>query len=201
MSSASTISLGLNVLQVLQNELQSRETSKTGLGLGSRFQNVEERLKNLDAVSRNSRVWRPQHSVAPIAAPVKKPISRKDWEWNNGVSRKDGRKRGEKHMLNPTADMQEFEWKVHEFFPRTVGEFQALRHDGEGVRDLLEFYGVHPAGIGLDVFREGEGNESDESYYSGETRRMRVKERRQKSRLSLRDVENNVELCLEELAI
>ena|SRR5271155_5171303 len=49
--------IGLNLFQILQNELLSRETSRGNLSLGLRFASIVERQKNTSAVSHNSRVW------------------------------------------------------------------------------------------------------------------------------------------------
>jgi hypothetical protein len=60
--------IGLNLFQILQSELLSRETSCGNLGLGSRFASVMERQTNASAVSYNSQIWRPSHALAPVSA-------------------------------------------------------------------------------------------------------------------------------------
>jgi len=48
--------IGLNLFQILQNELLSRETSHGNLSLSSRFASIMERQKIASAASHNSRV-------------------------------------------------------------------------------------------------------------------------------------------------
>jgi hypothetical protein len=110
--------IGLNLFQILQNELLSRETSRGNIGLGSRFASITERQKNASAVSHNSRVWRPNHALAPVSALMRECTVHK---------RKEKQTENAKTSCDPTQNLKEEVWEVHGAFPRTVKEFKQLR--------------------------------------------------------------------------
>ena len=136
------LTLGLNVLQVLQNELQARETNKTGLGIGSRLLNIEARIKNTEAVSRNSRVWRLHHSLAPVSSSFVRYNNRDKQKSRDrdrrrsvtdlgsftGLDRRDKR--------DPEKETMEEVWEVHKWFPETVEEFKELQYWRESASSL-----------------------------------------------------------------
>ena len=89
-------SLGLAVLQIVQNELQSREILEGHIGSGIRLRNIEARHQNAEAIARNGRVWKSHHRLEAIST-----LQR--------------RKNGAGEV-----------WEAHSCFPRTVGEFKQL---------------------------------------------------------------------------
>ncbi|KIW18156.1 hypothetical protein PV08_02444 [Exophiala spinifera] len=167
--------LGLNIFQVVQNELLSREGSRSTLGLGFRLAVLEERLKNHESKSKNSLVWRPHHAVAPISSLTPESKRLVDAERRRLLSRKGARAIDDK---DPTMlPRHEESWEVHPDFPRTVLEFKQLQFHPDRVRSLLEFYYV--------------------KVYRPDDMRPVVTDRHDHSA----DVRYNLETCLEELAM
>lgn len=127
--------LGLNVFQVLQNELISREGSRSTIGLGARLTVIEERLKNNEAFAKNSSIWKLHHAVHSISAvtPEAKWKVQKDRE--RLMSRKGADK--EKDEKDPTMLPRHQElWEIHKHFPKTVLEFKQLQFH----RELLSHF-------------------------------------------------------------
>lgn len=121
-----TAGLGLNVFQVIQNELITREGNRSTLGLGFRLAIIEDRLRNQEARSKNGLVWRPYHAVAPITAPTPDARARVEAQKKRLMERKDAKP--SKDDKDPTMHMRDDElWEVHRDFPRTVLEFKELQ--------------------------------------------------------------------------
>ncbi|ETI24275.1 hypothetical protein G647_03644 [Cladophialophora carrionii CBS 160.54] len=155
-----TAGFGLNIFQILQNELITREGNRSTLGLGFRLAIIEDRLKNQEARTKNGLIWRPYHTVAPILAPTPRARAIVEAQKKRLLERKGAiPTRDDK---DPTMHMRDEElWEVHRDYPRTVLEFKQLQfHRGscpplmakglcpdtqetaDLVRSLLEFYDV-----------------------------------------------------------
>ncbi len=118
--------LGLNVFQVIQNELLSREGTRSTVGIGFRLSIIEERVKNAEACARNGQVWRLNHSVKELTALT--PLARRRIEQHREklLSRKDANKH--KDDKDPTMMPRDEEvWEVHKYFPRSILEFKRLQ--------------------------------------------------------------------------
>lgn len=118
--------LGLNVFQVLQNELITREGSRQSLGLGFRLAIIEERQRNAEAIGRNGQAWRLNHALHRVSACT--PESRRKVEAHREklLSRRDARKG--KDDKDPTMMPRDEEaWEHHFHFPKTVLEFKELQ--------------------------------------------------------------------------
>ena len=121
-----TAGLGLNVFQIIQNELITREGNRSTLGLGFRLAIIEERLKNQEARSKNGLVWRPQHTIAPITAPTPQARAIVEAQKKRLLERKGAN--STKDDKDPTMHMRDDElWDVHRDFPKTVLDFKELQ--------------------------------------------------------------------------
>lgn len=166
--------LGLNVFQVIQNELLSREGTRSTLGIGFRLSIIEERLKNNEAKTKNGLVWKPLHALIPISALTPEAREVSESQRRRLLERKGARP--SKDDKDPTMLIRDDElWLVHRDFPRTVLEFKELQFHPEWVRSLLNFYDVP-------VYRPD--------------RKLVILDRSD----NLMDVKLNLETCLEELA-
>ena len=133
----SELDLGLNLFQILQNQLITREGNRSTLGLGYRLHILEVNLQNLSAKSQNARVWMPYHAVAPITGMT--PASREQMlrEHSRLLSHDRKGSKGDKDLRDPSKNLRELEeWKVCDGFPRTVGDFIALRHERKSGRSV-----------------------------------------------------------------
>lgn len=166
--------LGLNVFQVIQNELLSREGTRSTLGIGFRLSIIEERIKNHEAKSKNGLVWKPHHSIMPISAVTPEARDMVESQRRKLLERKGARPL--KDDKDPTMMIRDDEtWLVHRDFPRTVLEFKELQFHPEWVRSLLKFYDVkvHRPDLRLVTLDSAD---------------------------ALVDIKHNLETCLEELA-
>lgn len=121
-------SLGLNVYQVIQNELLSREGNRQTLGVGFRLGILETKINNAEAVARNGRVWKLHHSITPIKALTPTARRAAKAEERRLLSLKNGDKH--RDAQDPTKLMRDVEvWAVCDGFPRTVREFKELQFD------------------------------------------------------------------------
>ncbi|EXJ69801.1 uncharacterized protein A1O5_06872 [Cladophialophora psammophila CBS 110553] len=121
-----TAGLGLNIFQVIQNELIQREGNRSTLGLGSHLSILENRLKNQEAKTKNGLVWRPHHTIAPIFAPTPETRAIVEAQRKRLLERKGAKLT--KDDKDPTMHVRDDElWEVHRHFPRTVLEFKELR--------------------------------------------------------------------------
>ncbi|KIW92779.1 uncharacterized protein Z519_06628 [Cladophialophora bantiana CBS 173.52] len=169
-----TAGLGLNIFQVIQNELIQREGNRSTLGLGSRLSVLENRLKNQEARTKNGLVWRLHHTIAPIFASTPETRALVEAQRKRLLERKGAKPT--KDEKDPTMHVRDDElWEVHRHFPRTVLEFKKLQFHPDWVRSLLEFYCVR-------VYRP-----DMRSVIIGPADR-------------LVDIQHNLETCLEELA-
>lgn len=132
--------LGLNVYQVIQNELLAREGNRSTLGIGFRLAIIETKINNAEAISRNGRVWKLHHSITPVKA-LTPQARRAAKAQERRLLRLQG---GDKHKdpKDPTKLIREEEvWEVCDGFPRTVLEFKELQFARESVlcnHDLRE---------------------------------------------------------------
>ncbi|KIX99372.1 uncharacterized protein Z520_04948 [Fonsecaea multimorphosa CBS 102226] len=169
-----TAELGLNIFQVIQNELIQREGNRSTLGLGSRLSILEDRLKNQEARNKNGLIWRPYHAIAPISAPTPEARATVEAQRKRLLERKGANPT--KDNKNPTMHVRDDEfWLVHRHFPRTVVEFKELQFHPDWVRSLLEFYSI--------------------KVYRPDMRPVVIEPAD-----CLIDVQQNLETCLEELA-
>lgn len=117
---------GLNIFQILQNELITREGNRSTLGLGSRLAIIEERLKNQEARSKNGLIWRPHHTIAQVTAPTPQARAIVEAQKKRLLDRKGAHPT--KDDKDPTMHMRDDElWDVHRHFPRTVRDFKELQ--------------------------------------------------------------------------
>lgn len=166
--------LGLNIFQVIQNELLSREGTRSTLGIGFRLSIIEERLKNHEAKTKNGLVWKPVHALVPISALTPEAREASESQRKKLLERRGARP--SKDDKDPTMLIRDDElWMVHRDFPRTVLEFKELQFHPEWVRSLLNFYDVkvHRPDMRLVIMDRAD---------------------------NLVDVKLNLETCLEELA-
>ena len=118
---------GLNVFQVIQNELLSREGTRSTIGLGFRLLVIEERIKNAEACARNGQLWRLHHAVKEVTALTPAARRRMDAQREKLLNRKDANKR--KDDKDPTMLPRDEEiWEVHKYFPRSLLEFKRLQY-------------------------------------------------------------------------
>jgi ribonuclease D len=121
-----TAGFGLNIFQILQNELITREGNRSTLGLGFRLAIIEDRLKNQEARSKNGLVWRPYHTIAALTAPSPRARAIVEEQKKRLLERKGANPT--KDDKDPTKHMRDEElWEVHRDFPRTVLEFKELQ--------------------------------------------------------------------------
>jgi hypothetical protein len=118
--------LGLNVFQVIQNELISREGTRSTIGLGARLTVLEERLRNNEAFTKNGLIWRLNHAVHLISAVTPESRIKIEEERRKLMSRRGANK--EKDEKDPTMLPRHQElWGIHKNFPRTILEFKQLQ--------------------------------------------------------------------------
>ncbi|KAK5088121.1 hypothetical protein LTS08_004820 [Lithohypha guttulata] len=167
--------IGLNVYQVIQNELLAREGDRQSLGLGFRLAIIEIKITNCENTARNGRIWKLNHAISPLKALT--PDARRAAK---AQERKLLRQRGRdshRDPKDPTKLIRDEEiWEIAEFFPRTLLDFKELQFSPAKVRDLMEFYSVKaytPDQRLIDIHPDDE----------------------------LRDVGLNLETCMEELAM
>lgn len=133
--------LGLNVYQVIQNELISREGNRQSLGVGFRLSILETKIQNIEATNHNSRIWKLHHSMSPIRALT--PSARRAAAAQERKLLRQKDRDAHKDPKDPTKLIRDEEvWEVAEWFPRTLLEFKELQFEPERVRDLMEFYDV-----------------------------------------------------------
>ena len=114
--------LGLNVFQVLQNELISREGTRSTVGLGSRLTVLEERLKNNEAFAKNGQAWRLHHAIHAISSVTPEARLTIMKEKERLMNRRGANR--EKDEKDPTMLPRHQElWDIHKHFPRTILEF------------------------------------------------------------------------------
>ena len=131
--------LGLNVFQVVQNELLSREGMRSTVGLGFRLQIIEERIKNVEACARNGQLWRLNHAVKEVSALTPSARRRIEQSREKLLNRKDANKH--KDDKDPTMMPRDEEiWEVHKHFPRSVLEFKSLQFHGTYINNWLGYH-------------------------------------------------------------
>jgi hypothetical protein len=122
--------LGLNVFQVIQNELISREGTRSTIGLGARLTVIEERLKNSEAFAKNSQLWRLHHAIHSISAITPETRLKIEKERERLLSRKGANR--EKDEKDPTMLPRHQElWEIHKHFPKTILDFKQLQYHRE----------------------------------------------------------------------
>ena len=118
--------LGLNVFQVIQNELIQREGTRSTVGLGSRLTILEEHLKNSEAFAKNGLIWKLNHTVHAIASVTPEARLKIEKEREKLMTRKGANL--EKDQKDPTMLPRHQEvWEIHRHFPKTVLEFKQLQ--------------------------------------------------------------------------
>ena len=126
---------GLNVFQIIQNELLSREGTRSAIGLGARLTVLEERSKNSEAFAKNGLVWKLHHAVHLISAITPDKRLEIEKERQKLLSRKGANK--EKDEKDPTMLPRHQElWEIHKHFPRNVLEFKQLQFHRELIQSL-----------------------------------------------------------------
>ena len=166
--------LGLNVFQIIQNELITREGNRSTLGIGFRLNIIEERAKNSEPCARNGQVWKLHHAIRPVTALTLEAREAIDKERQRLLTRHGAKDKDDK---DPTKLIRKEEvWEVHHHFPKTVLQFKELQYQPGKVRDLLEYYAVRVYWPDLRPVSLDPGNQ-------------------------LYDIRANLEGCLEELAI
>jgi hypothetical protein len=125
-----TAGFGLNIFQIIQNELITREGNRSTLGLGFRLAIIEERLRNQESRSKNGLSWRPHHRIAPIKAPTPRAREIVEAQKKRLLERKGADPL--KDDKDPTKHVRDDElWEVHRDFPRTILEFKELQYHRE----------------------------------------------------------------------
>ena len=128
-----SVDLGLNVFQVIQNELITREASRSTLGTGFRLAIIEERIKNAEAINRNGQVWRLNHAVHRVTCLTPGSRRKAEQQKEKLMSRRDA-KQG-KDDKDPTMMVRDVEdWECHDYFPKTVFQFKQLQTHRESSR-------------------------------------------------------------------
>lgn len=167
--------LGLNVYQVIQNELITREGNRQTLGIGFRLSIIETKVDNCEAISRNGKVWKLHHALSPVKALT--PAARRAAKAQERKLLRQKDRDPHRDTKDPTKLMREEEiWEVCGWFPRTLLEFKELQFKPEKVRYLMEFYDIKaywPDQRLIDIHADDD----------------------------LRDVTSNLETCMEELAM
>lgn len=137
-----SMDLGLNVFQVIQNELLSREGTRSTLGIGFRLAIVEERIKNHEAKAKNGLIWRPHHAMAPISSLTPEARDLVEAQRKRLLERRGARPaRDDK---DPTMHIREEEiWDMHRHFPKSVLEFKQLQFHRKSCI-LLDYYLLPP---------------------------------------------------------
>lgn len=121
-----TAGLGLNIFQVIQNELITREGNRSTLGLGFRLAIIEDRVKNQEARTKNNLVWRQNHVILPITAPTPKSRAIIEAQRKRLLDRQGANVT--KDDKDPTMHIRDDElWEIHRHFPKTVLEFKELQ--------------------------------------------------------------------------
>jgi len=120
--------LGLNIYQIIQNELITREGNRSTLGVGFRLAIIETKIHNAESIARNGRIWKLHHSISPIryltpeSRRAAKAKEKKFLSMKNVDLHKDSK--------DPTKLMRDEEvWDVSKWFPRTLLEFKQLQFD------------------------------------------------------------------------
>lgn len=122
--------LGLNIYQVIQNELITREGNRSTLGLGFRLAIIETKIHNAENIARNARIWKLHHSISPIRAMT--PDSRKAAKARERKLMSLQGTDKHKDTKDPTKLIRDEEvWDVAEWFPRTLLEFKELQFSRE----------------------------------------------------------------------
>ncbi|EXJ60869.1 hypothetical protein A1O7_05022 [Cladophialophora yegresii CBS 114405] len=188
-----TAGFGLNIFQILQNELITREGNRSTLGLGFRLAIIEERLKNQEARSKNGLIWRPYHTVAPISAPTPRARAIVEAQRKRLLERKGATPT--KDDKDPTMHMRDEElWEVHRDYPRTVLEFKELQFHRR-LSPLLRTKGLRP-----DIRETADLIRSLLEFYDVKVRRSDMRLVILDTSDHLVDIKHNLETCLEELA-
>lgn len=167
--------LGLNVYQVIQNELLAREGDRQTLGLGFRLAIIEYKVENAECIARNGRIWKLNHAVSPVKCLT--PAARRATKAQERKLLRQRDRDPHKDLKDPTKFMREKEvWEVCELFPRTLLDFKELQFNPAKVRDLMEFYKVKAYTVDqrlIDIYPDN----------------------------ALQDISMNMETCMEELAM
>ena len=164
--------IGLNIYQIIQNQLQSKESDRQSLGLGSRLSIIEVKLDNSAALGHNNLISRPHHSIKPLKCMT--PESRRDADNARRRLLRQNNRDPHRDPKDPTIFVRDEEvWEVAPHFPRTVLAFKELQFRPDWVRELVEFYNI-------------------EAYWINAMEKVDI--------LSIEDVSRNLETCLEELA-
>ena len=118
--------LGLNIFQVLQNQLITREGNRSTVGIGFRLLAIEERIKNSEALSRNGKIWRPTHLIHAISAVTPETRAAAEVSKRKLLDRRGAKKDRDEH--HPAMLVREEErWAVHRHFPKTIHDFKQLQ--------------------------------------------------------------------------
>lgn len=167
--------LGLNIYQVIQNELITREGARQSIGIGFRLAIIEHKVENAEATTRNGRIWKLHHAISPVRA-LTPEARRAAKAKERKLLRQEGRNH-HKDPKDPTLLTREEEvWEVAEWYPRTLLEFKELQFSPNRVRELMDFYNVVA--------------------YTPDQRVISIHPDD-----GLRDVNINLETCMEELAM
>ena len=117
---------GLNVFQVAQNVLLSREGTRSTVGLGFRLSIIEERIKNAEACARNGQLWRLHHYVKEVTALTPAARRKVEQQREKLLRRKDANRT--KDDKDPTMMPRDEEvWEAHKYFPSSILEFKQLQ--------------------------------------------------------------------------
>lgn len=118
--------LGLNIYQIVQNELITREGNRSTLGIGFRLAVIETKIHNAENIARNGRIWKLHHSISPIrylTPESRRAVKAREKKLVNlhGADK-------HKDTKDPTKLIREEEvWDVAQWFPRTLLEFKELQ--------------------------------------------------------------------------
>jgi len=118
--------IGMNLYQIVQNELITREGNRSTLGIGFRLAIIETKIHNAENIARNGRIWKLHHSISPIRYLT--PESRRKVKATE--KRLVNLRNADKHKdpKDPTKLIREEEvWDVSKWFPRTLLEFKELQ--------------------------------------------------------------------------
>lgn len=166
------VDAGLNAFQILQNELLAREGNRQTMGLGFRLAIIEDKIGNAEATAKNGRVWKLNHALVPLKCLTPDARRRAETERRRLAKIKGADRR--KDEKDPVKHMRDNEiWEVCRCFPRTLLEFKELQFHPADVQECMDFYFVRA--------------------YDADMRAVDLD--------SLADVEDNMEACMEELAM
>lgn len=167
--------IGLNVYQVIQNELLSREGDRQTLGLGFRLAIIEYKVENAENIARNGRIWKLNHGISPVKCLT--PEARRATRAQERKLLRQKDRDPHRDPKDPTKFMRDKEiWEVCDLFPRTLLDFKELQFSPAKVRELMGFYNVKA--------------------YTVEQRLIDTHLEN-----ALHDVSMNMETCMEELAM